>query len=82
MSKEFEKKIEELFLHKEKVIDSNLLEKFIRESYNKNSFINEGRKINLEDFYKSLPKIDINELLGNNKEPGQEARTKFNMMIG
>lgn len=82
MSKEFEKKIEELFLHKEKIIDSNLLEKFIRESYNKNSFINEGRKINLEDFYKSLPKIDINELLGNNKEPGQEARSKFNMMIG
>lgn len=81
MSKEFEKKIEELFLHKEKIVDSNLLEKLIRESYKKNPVINEQRKINLEDFYKSLPKIDVTELLGNNKEPGQEARSKFNMMI-
>lgn len=82
MSKEFEKKIEELFLHKEKIIDSNLLEALIREGLNNKKLFEQEEEISLQDFYKSLPKVDINELLGNNKEPGKDARNNFKMMIG
>jgi|694.fasta_scaffold52015_9 hypothetical protein len=87
MSKDLEKKLEKLFLHKEKVLTDNNLELLIR-SVVKNDSLFEAKKekrefVSLEQFYNFLPKMDINSLLGEkNTTAGQEARKQFNKMIG
>lgn len=78
MSKNFEKKIEELFLHKEKVIDSNILESIIKTSL----LLREGRgeisEISDQEILKFLPKFEFTEDVG---IAGEDARTDFQLFI-
>jgi len=67
MSKDFEKKIEELFLHKEKIIDSNILESIIKQSLKNVSEaksiqpISDVPQVSDSEIFKLLPKFEFRE---------------------
>lgn len=83
MSKEFEKKIEDLFLHKEKIIDSNMLESIIKQAVNETT-INETATVGLKEIDESdilqfLPKFEFTEDVG---VKDSLARKMFDSVVG
>lgn len=65
MSNEFEKKIEDLFLHKEKIIDSEILENILKVSLKEANVKTVGLKeINEKDILQFLPKFEFTEDVG------------------
>jgi len=83
MSKEFEKKIEELFLSKEKIIDSNMLESIIKQAVNE-TIIKETATVSLKEIDESdilqfLPKFEFTEDVG---IKDSLARKMFDSVVG
>jgi len=80
MSKEFEKKIEELFLHDQKILDSNSLKQIIFESLNMSSIKEQTENVDLissEDIMKFLPKFEFTEDVGTISSEDQKQFQNF-----